>query len=486
MKSILIVILIIFSGLTMAQNFDFEYHLYQTYDQYKEKTLSKRRFKHSDLMELISVLKKNKAFNIKIAGKSVEGRELNLITIGKGQKKVFLWSQMHGDEPTATAAIFDIFNFFNATENKEFCDRLFERVKLYFLPMVNPDGAERFTRRNYYDIDLNRDASRLICPESKILKSVFDSVKADFGFNLHDQSPRYSVGNSFRPATISFLAPAFNYEKDFNQIRDNAVRLIGNMYKVLDLFIPGHIAKYSDEYEPRAFGDSFQKWGTSTILIESGGWKDDPEKQFIRKLNYISILSAIKSIAEDSYQTTSKEIYDSIPFNDKFIFDVILRNLTIKNGKEKVKVDVAINLDEFEKSESDRVYYKSQVADIGDLSTYYGYNDYDLNGYCIEETAVYKEKVFKLDELKKIDFKKYYDKGISTLIVKKMPGEKFTQFPINVVTNKKTDTSITIGEPANFILKRNNKIEYIIINGFINKPDKNWEIEGNGLLLNSF
>ena len=470
----------------MAQNFDFEYHLYQTYDQYKEKTLSKRRFKHSDLMELISVLKKNKAFNIKIAGKSVEGRELNLITIGKGQKKVFLWSQMHGDEPTATAAIFDIFNFFNATENKEFCDRLFERVKLYFLPMVNPDGAERFTRRNYYDIDLNRDASRLICPESKILKSVFDSVKADFGFNLHDQSPRYSVGNSFRPATISFLAPAFNYEKDFNQIRDNAVRLIGNMYKVLDLFIPGHIAKYSDEYEPRAFGDSFQKWGTSTILIESGGWKDDPEKQFIRKLNYISILSAIKSIAEDSYQTTSKEIYDSIPFNDKFIFDVILRNLTIKNGKEKVKVDVAINLDEFEKSESDRVYYKSQVADIGDLSTYYGYNDYDLNGYCIEETAVYKEKVFKLDELKKIDFKKYYDKGISTLIVKKMPGEKFTQFPINVVTNKKTDTSITIGEPANFILKRNNKIEYIIINGFINKPDKNWEIEGNGLLLNSF
>lgn len=486
MKSILIVILIIFSGLTMAQNFDFEYHLYQTYDQYKEKTLSKRRFKHSDLMELISVLKKNKAFNIKIAGKSVEGRELNLITIGKGQKKVFLWSQMHGDEPTATAAIFDIFNFFNATENKEFCDRLFERVKLYFLPMVNPDGAERFTRRNYYDIDLNRDASRLICPESKILKSVFDSVKADFGFNLHDQSPRYSVGNSFRPATISFLAPAFNYEKDFNQIRDNSVRLIGNMYKVLDLFIPGHIAKYSDEYEPRAFGDSFQKWGTSTILIESGGWKDDPEKQFIRKLNYICILSAIKSIAEDSYQTTSKEIYDSIPFNDKFIFDVILRNLTIKSGKEKVKVDVAINLDEFEKSESDRVYYKSQIADIGDLSTYYGYKDYDLNGYCIEEASVYKEKVFKLDELKKIDFKKFYDKGISTLIVKKTPGEKFIQYPINIVTNKKTDTSITIGEPANFILKRNNKIGYIIINGFINKPDKNWEIEGNGLLLNSF
>ena len=99
--------------------------------------------------------------------------------------------------------------------------------------MVNPDGAERFKRRNFYDIDLNRDASRLQCPEAVILKSVFDSLKADFGFNLHDQSHRYSVGNSFRTATISFLAPAYNYEKDFNDVRGNAVKLIGNMYQAL-------------------------------------------------------------------------------------------------------------------------------------------------------------------------------------------------------------------------------------------------------------
>ena len=244
-------------------------------------------------------------FTVKVVGKSVEGRELKLITIGHGKKKIFMWSQMHGDEPTATAALFDIFNFINDTTNKEFCKALFERVTLYFLPMVNPDGAERFKRRNFYDIDLNRDASRLQCPEAVILKTVFDSLKADFGFNLHDQSHRYSVGNSFRTATISFLAPAYNYEKDFNDVRGNAVKLIGNMFGALSQFIPGHIAKYSDEYEPRAFGDNFQKWGTSTILIESGGWKDDPEKQFIRKINFIALLSAFKSIAEESYVNTS-------------------------------------------------------------------------------------------------------------------------------------------------------------------------------------
>ena len=325
MKTLLLIFTIIISEVIMPQNYDFEQHLYQSYDRYKEKSLTDRRFKHSDITPLIKKLKSKDGFTVKVVGKSVEGRELNLISIGKGKKKIFLWSQMHGDEPTATAALFDIFNFISDTSNKAFCKELFERVTLYFLPMVNPDGAERFKRRNFYDIDLNRDASRLQCPEAVILKSVFDSLKADFGFNLHDQSHRYSVGNSFRTATLSFLAPAYNYEKEFNKIRSRSVQLIGNLYQMLSNFIPGHIAKYSDEYEPRAFGDNFQKWGTSTILIESGGWKDDPEKQFIRKLNFIALLSSFKSIAEESYISTSEEIYASIPFNEKYIFDLILK-----------------------------------------------------------------------------------------------------------------------------------------------------------------
>lgn len=482
MKSLLF-FLIIISGIAMPQSYDFEHHLYQTYEQYKEKSLTHRRFKHSDISHLIKNLKTKNNYEVKVVGKSVEGRELNLITLGKGKKKIFLWSQMHGDEPTATAALFDIFNFFNDEQNKDFCNKLFERVTLYFLPMVNPDGAERFKRRNFYDIDLNRDASRLQCPEAIILKSVFDSIKADFGFNLHDQSHRYSVGNSFRTATISFLAPAYNYEKDFNNIRNNAVKLIGNMYNALNLFIPGHIAKYSDEYEPRAFGDNFQKWGTSTILIESGGWKNDPEKQFIRKLNYISILSALKSIAEESYVSTSRDIYESIPFNDKYIFDVMLRNVILKNGKNKMKVDVAINLDEFEQSEGKINFFKSQVADLGDLSTFYAYNDYDMSGFSIERASVYNEKVFTLNELNKIDFNKLYSKGYATILVKKLPDEKYFYHPINIALKDKIDTTINIGETANFVLKKNDKIEYIVINGFLHKINSDRHFKGNGLVI---
>jgi hypothetical protein len=483
MKTLLLVLTIIISETIMPQNYDFEQHLYQSYERYKENSLTHRRFKYADIIPLIDKLKHQKGFTVKVVGKSVEGRELKLITIGHGKKKIFMWSQMHGDEPTATAALFDIFNFINDPANKEFCKALFERVTLYFLPMVNPDGAERFKRRNFYDIDLNRDASRLQCPEAVILKTVFDSLKADFGFNLHDQSHRYSVGNSFRTATISFLAPAYNYENNFNDVRGNAVKLIGNMFSALSQFIPGHIAKYSDEYEPRAFGDNFQKWGTSTILIESGGWKDDPEKQFIRKINFIALLSAFKSIAEESYVNTSNEIYESIPFNDKYIFDVILRNLTVKDGKKQIKIDIGINLDEFEGPNEKKIYYKSQVDDLGDLSTFFAYKDYDFEGYTIERASVYEKKVYPLNKLEKIEFYDLYSKGFSTILVKELPDEKFTRFPINLALKNKIDTTINIGESANFVIKKDSKVEYIVINGFLQKVEKNRKFEGNGLVI---
>lgn len=483
MNSLLLFLTIIISEIIMAQSYDFEQHLYQSYERYKESSLTNRRFKHSDILPLIKKLKSHPEFNVKKVGESVEGRSLNLISVGKGKIKIFLWSQMHGDESTATAALFDIFNFLSDTTNKSFTTELYKRVSIYFLPMVNPDGAERFKRRNFYDIDLNRDASRLQCPEAVILKSVFDSLKADFGFNLHDQSHRYSVGNSFRTATISFLAPAYNYEKEFNAVRDNAVKVIGNMYQVLNQFIPGHIAKYSDEYEPRAFGDNFQKWGTSTILIESGGWKDDPEKQFIRKINFITILSAIKIIAEESYKNISTDVYESIPFNDDYIFDLILRNVYIQNGKDKIKVDVAINIDEIQTPDGKKYYYKSQVADLGDLSIFYGYKDYNFDGYTITQAKTNAKKVFKVNKLNDVNLYDLYSRGFSTILINKLPEEKFSPIPINLALSNKIDTTINIGEPANFLLKKDGKIEYIIINGFLQKIEKDRKFEGNGLII---
>ncbi len=50
-------------------------------------------------------------FAMEKIGESLEGRAINYVKTGSGPFDVMLWSQMHGDEATATSAIFDLFEY---------------------------------------------------------------------------------------------------------------------------------------------------------------------------------------------------------------------------------------------------------------------------------------------------------------------------------------------------------------------------------------
>src|SRR5688500_17769403 len=78
--------------------------LWQNYERYKEPTIKNRLFKHADLIPLIQKHVDSKVFKSEILGHSIQGRSINHLTFGKGKTKVLLWSQMHGDESTATMA----------------------------------------------------------------------------------------------------------------------------------------------------------------------------------------------------------------------------------------------------------------------------------------------------------------------------------------------------------------------------------------------
>ena len=265
--------------------------LNDTYNDFRETTLTKRRIKHKNISPLIDKLSDRSGYTVREVGRSIEGRSIRIISIGEGSTSVLLWSQMHGNEPTATMAIFDILNFLNSQEFSKEKEELLKQVTLHFVPMLNPDGAENYRRFNALGIDINRDALRLQTPEGQVLKYVRDSLEADFGFNLHDQSIYYNAALTAKPATISYLAPAYNYEKSINEVRGNAMKVIVLMNEIIQKYAPGQVGRYNDAFEPRAFGDNIQQWGTSAILIESGGYQNDREKQFIRKLNYLSSAS---------------------------------------------------------------------------------------------------------------------------------------------------------------------------------------------------
>ena len=82
----------------------------------------------------------------RVAGTSAEGREILHLTFGDGTTHVLLWSQMHGNESTASMALADITRFFHDAPDHPLAQRIAAGSTVHMIPMLNPDGAERFQR----------------------------------------------------------------------------------------------------------------------------------------------------------------------------------------------------------------------------------------------------------------------------------------------------------------------------------------------------
>ncbi len=457
--------------------------IFEKYDSFQEKSITHRRFKHSDMLKVFDKIKSGEKFNFEFVGTSVLGRELNLISIGKGKTKIFLWSQMHGNESTATMALFDIFNFFSNTSSlNDIKETILNNLTLYFLPMVNPDGAELFQRENIYNIDINRDALALQTPEGRILMESFIKIGPTFSFNLHDQGILYSAGDTGNPATLSFLAPAFNKEKSLNTKRENSMKVIGALYKVLSEYIPGCIARYSDEFEQRAYGDVFQSMGSSTILIESGGSKNDIEKQFIRKLNFTAILTALYMIADNNYEDIKLSLYEDIPYNAEKLFNTVLRNLTFKENEQNFTADIGIIMEEINTAGGSGFLQKSEIGGIGDLSTFYGYEEYNLKGYEIVPGKTYDKKFKNINELSNSMVVNLLKQGYTNVVLEETEGGDFSPLPINIfsIRNEHRKNKIKTKNSADFVISKNGKINFVVVNGFFINLSKEIDTNING------
>ncbi|THD69963.1 peptidase M14 [Robertkochia marina] len=467
---------------------DFMTQLDKDYKDFMEPAISKRRIKHSDVSALVEKVKEMKGVEVNTVGHSIEGRPLYLISLGKGDTDVFLWSQMHGDESTATMAIFDILNFFEAGSYKKEKREMLKNLRIHFLPMLNPDGAELFTRRNRLGIDINRDALRLQSPESKTLKRVRDSLDADFGFNLHDQSRYYNANLTAKPATVSYLAPAYNYEKEINETRGDAMKIIVLMNDVLQHYVPGQVGRYNDDFEPRAFGDNIQKWGTSTILIESGGTYEDREKQEIRKLNFVSILTALSAIADESFKDIPVDRYFEIPNNDRKLFDLKLTGLTYDLLGEEYILDVGFYQFEKDNEAHSDYFIAAGIGDLGDLSTFYGYETINAEGLKYVPAKAYPATLKTVDDAKALAHHELIKKGYGYLQVNNIPKDlNNVALPMHLVTPGTTpDFEIRIGNnPSFFLADQNGVLKYYVYNGYLidMKSLKNAMVPGNALIV---
>jgi len=176
------------------------------YDKIKFSKVTGRYVSNSSLKLVLDEFKKE--FKVNILGQSVQGRPIYRVKLGTGKIKILAWSQMHGNEATTTKAVFDLFNTLKLGKDKLAIKSILTNCTLHIIPILNPDGAEVYTRVNANNIDLNRDLQNLSQPESRILKDEFDQFKPDYCLNLHDQRTIFSAGNHSKSAILSFLTPS--------------------------------------------------------------------------------------------------------------------------------------------------------------------------------------------------------------------------------------------------------------------------------------
>lgn len=343
--------------------------------------------------KLFSYLQSNYSDYVKQVGKSSLGKPIYMMTLGNGKTKVVAWSQMHGNESTATLAMLDLLSIWE--KHPELKEKLFELIQLDFIFMLNPDGSEVWTRRNAFDIDINRDYLRMSSIEIKILKSIVLEGNYDYAFNLHDQRTIFTTDGK-HPATLSFLAPSENVERTITENRKKSMAVIAAIYLQMKQILPHRIAKYTDEFYPTSSGDNFMKAGVTPILFEGGFYENDLKREKTREYYTHALYFALKAISVLKGDTYSYETYFDIPQNKETHFDLIYRNVKLNTEFECI-LDIAVQYREI-LDDNKNLTYQPYVIEVGDLNHKKGWTEID----CTDKKFVSVKKFPKLDAI--VDF----------------------------------------------------------------------------------
>lgn len=369
------------------------------HQQYKVESLFGRYITLEHIEPLLS------KYPNEIIGYSVLENPIYKLQFGTGKTKIFMWSQMHGNESTTTKAVFDFINLLNS--DTDFGNKLLQEFTFCILPMLNPDGAKLYTRENANEVDLNRDSQVLSQPESQLLRKTFDLFQPDYCYNLHDQRTIFGAGNSGKPATVSFLSPSFNENRDINETRTISIDVIVAMNTILQHHIPNQVGRFDDSFNINCIGDTFQSLNVPTILIEAGHFQNDYQREETRKYIFIALISGFKHIYENDVVRNEIDVYLQIPQNKVCFYDFVCRNVKINYDSCKKIINFAVQYKEV--LHNNQIKFEAYICQVNGLDNYFGHVDFDA------EEALYEDEI---DNFPKINEKANFCLGKRLFFVK--------------------------------------------------------------------
>ncbi len=157
---------------------------------------------YAEMMAALQDLHETERVTCQSIGKTTGGRHIAMAVVHDpafqpmSLRKMLVIARQHGNEPAGTEAAMALLRHMAESDGRAETE-LLKRVALLVIPMANPDGASRSSRRNGAGVDLNRDWQALSQPETKAIEGVFLAWRPDTVIDLHEL-PAFSSKASYQ------------------------------------------------------------------------------------------------------------------------------------------------------------------------------------------------------------------------------------------------------------------------------------------------
>lgn len=194
-------------------------------------TLSEDRFAtYEEIMAWLEARAEDARMTLTTIGTTTKGRAVPMYCLSNGRSgrklKVWLQGAIHGNEPAAAEALFQLTDYVLGSEDGA---RLLKRMDIYILPMANLDGYLADKRVSADGFDLNRDQTKFADPQSVMIKRAFMAVNPDVAVDFHEFQPNRLVNvHSETPNAILYYDALFlptGHPNVPQVLRDASIRL---------------------------------------------------------------------------------------------------------------------------------------------------------------------------------------------------------------------------------------------------------------------
>ena len=154
--------------------------------------------------------------------------------------------------------------------------------------------------------------------------------------------------------------------------------------------------------------------------------------------------------------------YQEIPENSRKMADLIIRNLRIHTPDGYKTVDVSFKSEEIQNEEATDFYRKASIDDLGDLSTSFGYKEFNAEGLSIK-----MGKVGTVEQVAEIDEADWLRRGYGDLVFQGADALfEVHKLGVNFHENEKeVDKELNPGKNPSFFLLNEGKLRYAVVNG---------------------